>query len=258
MSGTEIAAAPTDDSSAMPVSRPDTTLTAAALAEVQVSQPDQYQLRDLSAQEAMAGWAMWMFVAAVATFVITSLGTLMIWRQIKLTKDAVREAVAGTEATREANEIAREIGQAQARCYLSPKDVKFRIDTCAIPHVSMSVLNSGQSPARNLKWTFQARIRVMPDCWEWANQATEPGGSWDIAAQQQEPLSLGIADNNPVPQGDLSDLLLEPEVRVTVQIKAVWADVFGEEWSETWLFQAMGPMGVDKDVDMFPDFPGPR
>lgn len=219
-------------------------------------QPDQYQLRDLRAQEDMAFWAMGMFVAAIATFAITSIGTILIWRQVRLTRHAVQEAIAGTEATREASEIAREIGQAQARCYMSAKNVTFRINTFAIPNISMNALNSGQSPARNFRWTFQVRVKVMPNGWEWESQPTEPSGARDVAAQQNEPLLLGIADGHPISQGDLSDLELGPDVLINVRILAVWNDVFGTEWQETWLFQSLAPTGLDVEVPLFPDFAG--
>jgi len=205
----------------------------------------------------MAEASLWMAIAAMLTLIVTATGTFFIWRQVRLTRSAVEAAVAGTVATRQANEIAREIGEAQARCYLSAKDVKFHMDNFGTPRVRMSVLNSGQSPARNFRWTFQVRMKLMPNGWEWENQPPEPGGRWDIAAQQHEPLELALPDRKPLPQGDLSDLLLGPEARVTVSIKAVWIDVFGVEGAETWLFQAHGPTGVDVDVPMFPDFPGP-
>lgn len=228
-----------------------------ASAEVQtltVQQPDRFQLRDLVAQEDMAFWAMWMFFAAIATFVITSLGTLLIWRQVRLTREAVQETATGTNAMQEANAIAREMGEAQARCYLSAKDVSFSIDQHGIPCINLSVLNSGQSPARNFRWAFQVRLANITDDWAWENQPMQPGGGIDIAAQQQEPLSLGIIDGNPLPQDKLSDLLLSPETRITVKVFAEWSDVFQSEWDGNWPFQANGPCGVDDEIKLFPDF----
>ncbi len=53
---------------------PDKTIIAQPQARTE--QPDPYQLRDLKAQEEVAYWAMCMFVAAVFTFAVTSIGTL--------------------------------------------------------------------------------------------------------------------------------------------------------------------------------------
>jgi len=90
--------------------------------------------------------------------------------------------------------------------------------------------------------------------WVWENQHFDPGGDRDISAQQEEPLELGLADMHPLPQGELSDLLLEPQVRITMNVAVAWVDVFGKEWSETWKMQAIGPLGLDADIQLFPDF----
>lgn len=73
-------------------------------------QHDRHDFRDLVAQETMAQMAIWMLVAALLTFLITSIGTWLIWRQISLTRMAVEETAKATEAMHEANEIARRAG----------------------------------------------------------------------------------------------------------------------------------------------------
>lgn len=229
--------------------------TAPAQTQVQIEQLDRYQLRELVSQEVTADASFWMAVAAMLTLIVTATGTFFIWRQVKLTRQAVQEAIAGTEAVREANAITREIGQAQARCYLSAKDVKFRIDNDGVPQVTMNVLNAGQSPGRNFRWAFHVRLSNQVDNWVWENQPAQPGGGRDIPTQQQEPHNLALIDGAPMPQGQLSDLLLTPMVRITISIEAVWTDVFEKEWHETWRFQAMAPTGIDVDIPMFPDFP---
>src|SRR3546814_13014182 len=67
----------------------------------------------------MAEAAIWMAAAAVLTLFITSMGTLLIWRQVKLTRQAVEDTSDATEAMREANVIARTIGRVQTRAYPS-------------------------------------------------------------------------------------------------------------------------------------------
>src|SRR3546814_7351497 len=54
-------------------------------------QAPSHTLRDLLAQETMAEAAIWMAAAAVLTLFITSMGTLLIWRQVKLTRQAVED-----------------------------------------------------------------------------------------------------------------------------------------------------------------------
>src|SRR3546814_8206527 len=72
------------------------------------SQAPSHTLRDLLAQETMAEAAIWMAAAAVLTLFITSMGTLLIWRQVKLTRQAVEDTSDATEAMREANVIRSE------------------------------------------------------------------------------------------------------------------------------------------------------
>lgn len=79
-----------------------------------------HELRDLAAQEDMAFWAMWMFLAAVATLMVTSFGTLLIWRQVRLTRAAVEGTNEATTAMKAANEIARDTAQRQLRAYVFP------------------------------------------------------------------------------------------------------------------------------------------
>lgn len=136
---------------------------AVAVPEAQVEQPDQFALRDLSAQEEMAFWAMWMFIAALATFVITSIGTVLIWRQVSLTRKAVLDTSEATLAMREANTIARDALVAQSRAWLKVKMVdvsKLRYhfedaDIVLTGEVTFVIENTGHSAASNI-WSRSA------------------------------------------------------------------------------------------------------
>ncbi|MBW8296170.1 hypothetical protein [Sphingopyxis sp.] len=126
----------------------DKTDSPATVDQAHIEQPDPYAFRDLAAQEDMAFWAMWMFVAAMATFVVTSLGTLLIWRQVKLTRVAVEDTGKATMAMERQNEIAEQ----SQRPWLS---VKYRALGPVVREPSgqfffsykIIVTNTGQSPA---------------------------------------------------------------------------------------------------------------
>lgn len=84
-----------------------------AIAEAFVSNPEpdlsnQRERRDLAAQESMAAWAFWMAFFAGITTVITSAGTLLIWRQVKLTREAVEDTGKATKAMVRQNELTEE------------------------------------------------------------------------------------------------------------------------------------------------------
>jgi hypothetical protein len=156
-----------------------------------------------------------------------------------------------------ANWIARRIGEAQVRCYLSAKDVKFSINGQGQPRISMTLINSGQSPAIDFRWAFQVNVSNLTphEGWQWACQALIPGGGRDIFAQREDVRSLTIINDQVMPQGQLSDLLLNPQLRITVRIITAWQDVFSEEFAENWRFEASCAGAIDTDLALFPDIP---
>src|SRR3546814_16457288 len=94
----------------------------------------------------MAEAARWIALAAVLTLFITSMGTLLIWRHVKLTRQAVEDTSDATEAMREANVIARTIGRVQTRAYLSIQGlVGETFDNGLV--FTATVKNCGKSPA---------------------------------------------------------------------------------------------------------------
>lgn len=153
-----------------------------AASQPQTEQPDPYKFRNLKAQEAMAYWSMWMFVAALLTFIVTSIGTILIWRQVRLTRQAVEDTGEATDAMREANAIAKEANnrattrhraalireteaveerrageRRQLRAYVDFKVVEqVRDERPAKPHhtwrgVLVELWNYGQTPADRLE-----------------------------------------------------------------------------------------------------------
>ena len=54
--------------------------------------------RDLAAQEASALWAFWMVVASFASVLITAVGTIFLYKQIVLTREAVEDTGKATDA----------------------------------------------------------------------------------------------------------------------------------------------------------------
>ena len=82
--------------------------------------------RELAAQESMAVWSFYVAVFAGISALITTAGTFLIWKQVTLTRKAVEETSAATEAMHEANDIARDSSRRQARAYLFMKAVLIR------------------------------------------------------------------------------------------------------------------------------------
>ena len=61
--------------------------------------------QDLQAQQDMAFWALWMFVASCGTILITSIGVYFVWKTLEETRAAVGAATDGNKAAQLAAEL---------------------------------------------------------------------------------------------------------------------------------------------------------
>lgn len=136
---------------------------------------------DLQAQESMALWAFWMFIAAVASVVLTSIGVVMIWRTLLYTRDAaihagraVDEAKHATAAAQETNRVTQEIGIKQTRANIAYLDYEIN-DSSHMSYtddtaVRLVFKNFGQSPARDVCFDI-----MNPDELIWSGIADSRG-----------------------------------------------------------------------------------
>lgn len=151
----------------------------------EIAQPDSLTLRTLITQEDMVFWAGAMFFAALATFVVTSVGTLFIAKQAKFTRLAVEENKEATNAMAEANKITRSATDRQLRPYLDVCDVHCGDrDDDGNFMIWYSVKNFGQTPATQLN------IRTGRDHLPYPLHAVPPA-------------SYDQAENHDVPPGHL-------------------------------------------------------
>lgn len=117
--------------------------------EAQKTDPKAYReewrsQQDLYAQRDMAEWAWWMMVFTGAGLIVTTAGLVY----IALTLNA----------TRDGNQINREIGETQARAYLSVIGGEVTMDRALPLYFSITFLihNSGNSPARDIEVSVEA------------------------------------------------------------------------------------------------------
>jgi hypothetical protein len=102
--------------------------------------------QDLNAQREMAQWAEGMLWAAWAigllTFGATVVGVRYVYLTLVATQDMARETT--------------RIGEAQVRAYLNIKDVLLGFnDDSKSPVIKMTIVNTGQSPAREIEMVFR-------------------------------------------------------------------------------------------------------
>jgi hypothetical protein len=122
-----------------------------AVASVQAGtvQPDQNSPREVAAQELSAGANVVMAIAAVLTVGITFAGTILIWRQVRLTRKAVQDTSLATEAMQEANRIAEDNSHRQLRAYLAVQSVTVSESDWDADRlqIMLEIQNAGQTPA---------------------------------------------------------------------------------------------------------------
>jgi hypothetical protein len=110
-----------------------------------------HEKRDLATQEASALWAFWMVVASFLSVLITTVGTIFLYKQIVLTREAVEDTGEATKAMRKGNEIAH----AAQRPWL---DVKIKMDGIAKSEngytlrTILMVKNLGPTPGTHLRY----------------------------------------------------------------------------------------------------------
>lgn len=136
-----------------------------AIANPQPASGQDHEKRDLAAQESMAVWAFWMMLVAAFSAIVTTIGTVFLYKQIRLTREAVEDTGKATIAMREGNEIARaaseqtrRLGEAQIKAYVTVTKIEANYQNgrfAIAPHLS----NSGQTPAyiQNAKCTIVPR-----------------------------------------------------------------------------------------------------
>lgn len=136
-----------------------------------------HEKRDLAAQEASAAWAFWMVLASYFSVVVTTIGTILLYKQIKLTREAVEDTGKATSAMLESNEIAREIGRAQTGAHLAIESAE-----CAIGKNTLSLIfairNSGVTQALDVTAKFDLITMLRTD--------NEPGQMPDFESHDGE------------------------------------------------------------------------
>lgn len=130
---------------------------------------------DLKAQQEMARWAFWMFIAAAASVFLTGVGVFLIWRTLKATRDTLKEARRTTDTAIKAAETAeftnkiaeatvdetRVSNERQLRAYVHVANAS--MDASSNPIIRFTIKNHGQTPAKNLSVIIRTVIQKSID-----------------------------------------------------------------------------------------------
>ena len=94
------------------ISLPDIAAIPGAVERMVANPPpksgEDHERRDLAAQEATAVWAFWMLCLSAVSIIITLVGTVLIYQQVKLTRRAVEDSGKATRAVELQNILARD------------------------------------------------------------------------------------------------------------------------------------------------------
>lgn len=142
----------------------------------------------------------------------------------------------------QANQIASENNRAQARAYVVVQSVECNLDKRGRLTTIAKFQNSGLSPARRLRWHYNARLDIDANDHERQSLTlgTEPDldkSHWrrDIASAQDW-LSTPTSLTTPT-ESDVDVIKRAEFIAVTVKIVADYQDVFGTTHKETACFQ---------------------
>lgn len=214
-----------------------------ALDEIQATQQQGQDYRDLHAQEWMARWAFWMFIAAAVGTVVALYGLVLIrrtWVEAKRTAD-----------------VTESVGQAQVRTYVTFDGVSASIDGEKRPTIEVSIINNGASPAKNLKIIARCDIGpagVLPDNFDPLQKNAHEivmSGPKRITTEGRECLPFDIAGGSegqrtlaftPL-QNEFIRQLKGPPSLFGAIVEIRYFDVFGVEQVEQQNFLAITPPG---------------
>lgn len=215
---------------------------------------DQRADQDLNAQREMADWAEGMLWASVTlgvtTIIITGLGVYYVRRTLAESVRATNAAVEAAKAGQKANEIAedaavlaRRLGQAQVRSYLSCIGGKFSAYRGFLM-LTFSVRNTGQTPA--MQCFINYRVRWF---------SSETGEIW-LPEKQVEAFFIGAGLQETtggylsVKDGltaEMGESFRTEDMIVSGECVMKWTDIFGTDFTQHFFFHEIGESQTDKD-----------
>lgn len=119
-----------------------------AIANPPPSSGEDHEQRDLAAQESMAAWAFWMAFFSGITTVITSAGTFLIWRQVKLTREAVEDTGKATMAMERQNDLTEIAQRPWLKIEATVSHVERTVSSFTV-RCDITVTNVGKTVAQN-------------------------------------------------------------------------------------------------------------
>jgi hypothetical protein len=125
--------------------------------------------QDLQAQKDMVTWARGMFWAGVAELLLTVAGVLLIWRTLRASWAAAREAKRAADAAHTALEDSRISSEQQLRAYVNVSKMRAKLEGNLL-WFKIIFVNAGQTPAHGLR----SAMNIWMDTFAIANEEPVP------------------------------------------------------------------------------------
>lgn len=204
------------------------------------SDQEERERRDLDAQEAMAKWAFWMFVASAVTVTLTGIALIAIILTLRHTRRAadssekmVVEAKETTKAAEDSVAETKRIGEAQAKAYLGFQIVSGQVAEGEPISFKVRIKNHGASPAlaiavascavvRRADWQWDEESE-MPDVDDAPSLHLHPGGHHHIFVKTDPPVPLDSGHVNELRTGRSTIF-----VNITVYFRDVFSGSDGD------------------------------
>lgn len=210
-----------------------------------IKSSDCIALRSAVAAEAatsISRWALWLSFGTLLASTMALIGLIIAFRQ------GQRTIALATDA----NRIAMENGQAQARAYVVVQAVECKLGADGRLTTRVKFQNSGLSPARRLRWLYNARLAVEHG--EARRQTVTIGDEPDLEKShwRQDIPSGKTWTSSPLSLRRIDDAALAAPIEkavfiaVTVKIVADYQDVFGIVHRENACFQGRLNVGQDE------------
>lgn len=189
-----------------------------------------------------ARWALWLAFGSLIAGTFALIGLMVAYSEGRRTI---------TLAT-EANRIAMENGQAQARAYVVVQSVECRLDEHGQIAARVKFRNSGLSPARRLRWLYNAHLTVVER--EDKQRELTLGDEPDLEKShwRQDIPSADSWKSGALALRRVSDPEIIASIKqavflaVTVKVVADYQDVFGTTHREIACFQGRAVLGTSE------------
>lgn len=124
--------------------------------QIEAHAREQSTNQDLQAQQDMAFWAKWMFVASAATILVTGIGVYFVWRTLESTRETVLIAKDTVKEAARSNDTLAATFTAENRPWIRVNEVRltdFKINKRESVSISLEVdiENIGRTPAKAIE-----------------------------------------------------------------------------------------------------------